>query len=637
MKPFLALVLLAPLAAQDPPAESPVPSTEAWLSGFVEAGYRWRTDVGGNFNSYRSVVDLGEGPKLLSTDFTIQDVKKRLFDRIDARAYNWGDDPYSTLHVNVRKQRVYDFNADYRNIAYFNSLPSFANPLLSQGVLESQRAFDIRNRLSTFQLDLLPGNWIVPYLAYERSSGYGRGVSTFVASANEYAVPTIINYSLNNFRGGVRLELRRAHLTLEQGGTTFRDDQSLFQDSGVPNPGNRTAPYLGQTLFLSGLSQAYGVRGDGIYSKILATAEPVSWIHLYGQFLYSRPENETTYQQFNTGNFAPMNQAAFLTSQRFLLSSAARSPHQSGNAGAEIRVLPRMRVMAGWQTDRIQISGLSLQESSSISSALRNTYNHLEFDVLFDLTSKLTLRGGYRYVWGDSSSFVLPASGLIGPESVSLKRNIAKGGFSYRPLSQFVITGDYEGAGTDKAYFRTSLYSYDRGKLRGSYQISPTLALAAEFSALSNQNPTPNINYDYFAMQTSASVVWSPKAAGPLSVQAGYTRSTIRSDIQYLAPQFLLPERSFYRDNAHTIHVGADWTPPAYHGMTPKISAGGMFFLSSGSRPTNYFQPLSRVMIPFYKGLDWVSEWTYHGYGEAFYVYEGFRTHLITTGIRITK
>ena len=87
--------------AQDPPAESPVPSTEAWVSGYVEAGYRWRTDVGGNFNAYRSVVDLGEGPKLLSTDFSIRDPKKRLFDRIDTRAYNWGDDPYSTLHVHV--------------------------------------------------------------------------------------------------------------------------------------------------------------------------------------------------------------------------------------------------------------------------------------------------------------------------------------------------------------------------------------------------------------------------------------------------------------------------------------------------------------------------------------------------------
>ena len=40
-----------------------------------------------------------------------------------------------TLHVNVRKLRLYDFNADYRNIAYFNYLPSYADPLLSRGIV----------------------------------------------------------------------------------------------------------------------------------------------------------------------------------------------------------------------------------------------------------------------------------------------------------------------------------------------------------------------------------------------------------------------------------------------------------------------------------------------------------------------
>ena len=211
--------------------------------------------------------------------------------------------------------------------------------------------------------------------------------------------------------------------------------------------------------------------------------------------------------------------------------------------------------------------------------------------MLFDLTSKLTLRGGYRYVWGDSSKLraacVRPYRAGIGkPEAKYRQGRILVP--AIEPVQHF--TGDYEGAGTDKAYFRTSLYSYQRGRLRGSYQISPTLSLAAEFSALSNQNPTPNINYDYFAMQTSASVLWSPKAEGPLSMQASYTRSTIRSDIQYLAPQNLQPERSFYRDNAHSIHALVDLSSTGIsRAEDPKSSAGGMFFLSSGSRPTNYF------------------------------------------------
>ena len=86
--------------------------------------------MGGSFDTYRSIVNLGSGPKLFGTEFTIIDPKKRLFDRLEVRAYDWGDDPYSTLHVNAKKAKRYDFNADYRNIAYFNNLPSFADPLL---------------------------------------------------------------------------------------------------------------------------------------------------------------------------------------------------------------------------------------------------------------------------------------------------------------------------------------------------------------------------------------------------------------------------------------------------------------------------------------------------------------------------
>jgi hypothetical protein len=97
---------------------------------------------------------------------------------LEARGYNWGDDPYSTFHLTIGKQQLYRFEADYRNIAYFNSLPSFANPLLARGVFLSERSFDVRRRLSSFTLDLLPGRRFIPYLAYDRSSESGDGVTT---------------------------------------------------------------------------------------------------------------------------------------------------------------------------------------------------------------------------------------------------------------------------------------------------------------------------------------------------------------------------------------------------------------------------------------------------------------------------
>ena len=58
-------------------------------------------------------------------------------------------------------------------------------------------------------------------------------------------------------------------------------------------------------------------------------------------------------------------------------------------------------------------------------------------------------------------------------------------------------------------------------------------------------------------------------------------------------------------------------------------------YLSSGSRPTNYFEPVGRLTVPVTNHISWVSEWAYYGYGESFYSYEGFRSHLVTTGVRI--
>src|SRR3954465_15440329 len=119
-------------------AEPPAPDTERLLTGSIDVGYRWRTDPGGNQNVYRSVVDLGQGPKLLDADFSFLDPKHRWFDRIDTRAANWGDDPYTTLSVAAYKKRTYDFTSSYKNIAYFNAIPSFANPLLDRRVLTSE-------------------------------------------------------------------------------------------------------------------------------------------------------------------------------------------------------------------------------------------------------------------------------------------------------------------------------------------------------------------------------------------------------------------------------------------------------------------------------------------------------------------
>src|SRR5450755_1840548 len=72
-------------AASATPAVSPEPKTESWLTGSIDVGDTWRSDVGGSFNAYRSIVNLGSGPTLIGADFTILDLKHRLFDEIRVR------------------------------------------------------------------------------------------------------------------------------------------------------------------------------------------------------------------------------------------------------------------------------------------------------------------------------------------------------------------------------------------------------------------------------------------------------------------------------------------------------------------------------------------------------------------------
>jgi hypothetical protein len=76
---------------------------------------------------------------------------------------------------------------------------------------------------------------------------------------------------------------------------------------------------------------------------------------------------------------------------------------------------------------------------------------------------------------------------------------------------------------------------------------------------------------------------------------------------------------------------------PQVAGLSPKITAGGSFFLSSGTRPTNYFQPIAKLLVPVNKKLSGFVEWRYYDFNEPFFPFEDFHTHTITAGVRITR
>ena len=448
----------------------------------------------------------------------------------------------------------------------------------------------------------------------------------------------------------MRFEYSRIHLTLEQGGSIFADDQQL--SSSGTNLGNLTSLFLGQRLSLTGLDQSYAVEGDNIYSKALFTANPFHWIDMYGQVLYSRPRTRAGYLQDNTGNFFDFDQFIFYGSQQRRVASEARMPHKSASFGAEVRPLRRLRILESVMTDRFHVPArfltdenfLRLSATTPILSSstevpwvepFQYNYNVQEVNVLFDAGSKLTLRGGHRYVWGDAVTRAPALSQTGAVESGETRMHVGLAGLTFRPVRRLSMGFDFETASADRSYFRTSLQDYQKLRARARYQILQSLSLSANFSLLNNLNPSVQNRNEFRSREESLSVYWTPGGGKWISLLGDYTYSTLRSNISYYIPQTLTLTPSLYRETARIATGMFNVNFPKYKQASPKLSLGGSLFSSSGSRPTQYYQPIAKVSMPVTRKVQWMFEWRWYNLGETFYMYEGFRTHLFVTGLRL--
>jgi hypothetical protein len=263
--------------------------------------------------------------------------------------------------------------------------------------------------------------------------------------------------------------------------------------------------------------------------------------------------------------------------------------------------------------------------------------NQAEMNVFVDLLRSVTIRGGYRYVWGNASDVILPVAGLTGFEQGKIRRNVAIAGLAWHPTHNAWVNLDFEDGSSGSTYFRISLYNYQKARIRGRHQINSSWSVSASASILNNQNPSPGIKYDFLSHQESASFLYSPGGGKIWDFEGAYTRSTLRSDIGYLDPAFLTPIRSFYRDNSHTVSAMFDINMAGSSRYKTRLALGGSAFLSSGSNPTTFYQPAAKLSIALGKHVSWQSEWRYYGFGESFYLYQGFRSEMVTTGVRITR
>ncbi len=630
-------------------ADAATPQKEQLLEGSIDLGARWVSKVGGDMNTYRSIVNLESGPRVVGVDLRLVPGPhdNNVADSILLQAHSWGD-PYNSMRLDMQRNRIYRLTSSYSNVSYFNYLPSFADTtLLTTGVFMNQRAYDTKTRDFENELLLLPGYWIQPYIAYSRNTDGGTGISTLVDSSyNNYPVVNNIHWGQNTFRGGVRVQLSKLHVTFEQGSVQFKDDQGLY--SNGPGLGDRTAPYIGQTLNLTNGWQAYYIRGEGNFTKGYGTFSPASWVDFYGQFYHSDSNTSSTLNQLAQGNipsYTP-NLAFYSTAFDQMYGSAAM-PRTSGSVSMELRLKDRLRLRQSVELDSFHndssstlsqlfylSSGLDASVNSPYTGRLAVQQRRSQTELLVDVNKQLMVRGGYRYEWGSAD---VP-SGIVSTtspdESGQLIRHVGLAGAQFRISQIAVVNADFEKSDGVKTFYRTGLQNYLKFRAQSRFTLPKNLFFTAGVNFLDNRNPDVGLYAKYTSAVESASLQWLP-ASHKISLIADYTHSDIKSDINYLIIfPFSDSNRSLYQDNAHSASLMAELALPGKGLLKPKLSFGGSLVTTEGSRPSRYYQPQGKLLLPLHRHVQLYAEWQWYALHQPLYYYEGFRAHTLMTGVR---
>lgn len=641
------------LQAQEAPTAEPQPPPIFGMetSGTVDIGYRWNTGLRGSQDLYRSLVNLGEGPRLLGTNLTMNSPlgAGKYIDRLQLNASAWGGDPYNTLRLYAEKAGAYQFTFDYRKVDYFNFIPSFANPLLGQGIFLGQHSFDSTRRSMDFDLTLRPGARISPFIAYSRNSGFGPGITTFTADGNEFAINNQLRDTSDYYRGGVIFNLPRVNVTLEQGVLKFKDDQRIFQTGGN-NLGNRRTPLLGQTLTLNQLNENYHVRGTTPVSRIQLTATPWDKLTVAGRFVYSKPDLDFDYDRRSVGNFLSFDVLRIFTGELATSASDASRPHILGNLSVEFRPVERVRILESLVTDRFHIAsssslgrsltgtrplagladpGNSFSTSSQDSNRFAVNLNQNQLESVVDITPRISVRGGYRYMWADTQLQSLVTGE---DESVSLNRNLGLAGFGFRLPRKVDLALDFEAGQGNRVFSRTDVLNYRKIRLRGRYRPSEAVTVTGAFFLMDHENTRPGLGYEFENRGYTYSLSLAPGGGKRLAANFDYSRGDLTSDILFIIPQLLAPDRSRYVEDSHygglSLDVGII--------RDIRVNLGYGILSTTGSRPLNYHQPRAAIIIPLNRRVAWTTEWRYFGYNEKEVTLQDFHNHLITAGLRFT-
>ena len=115
--------------------------------------------------------------------------------------------------------------------------------------------------------------------------------------------------------------------------------------------------------------------------------------------------------------------------------------------------------------------------------------------------------------------------------------NVGIGGVTFRPSQKMSVSGDVEVASSGGAYFRTSLYNYQKVHAQARYQARDVAQPVGRFHFARQSKPARRDRITITSRSRNRCRCSGRPGGGKIGdFQGSYTRSALHSDIGYLDP-----------------------------------------------------------------------------------------------------
>ena len=324
-----------------------------------ELGYRFRTTAG-DFDSYRSTVNYGNGIRLLGRSLTINSKEGHghFFDESVLTTQGLGNDPYESANLRIQKNGLYRYDMLWRSNDYFN-------PGLRTGGAFSPHLLDTIYHAQDQDLTIFPQSNIQFFFGYSRGHQEGPALSTiqlFDSRGDEFPLFENVRRVRNEYRIGNEVRFFGIKFNWIRGWEDFKEDSPF--SSGV-NAGTNTNDRVTLTSFRR--NEPY--HGTSPYWRAALFSEK-RWISINGRFTYTAGTRGFIMDEsaFGTNRFGADQNRPVVT------FGNAQRPAATGNLNISIFPSSKITVVNSTSVYNIRIDGDSvyrLFDNGSLTSDLR--------------------------------------------------------------------------------------------------------------------------------------------------------------------------------------------------------------------------------------------------------------------------